>query len=369
MFFADFEGCSVGDDGSCEGFTPITGGWSVESEDTNKYYKAYGDKIITKIFDSLDRGFEIMTKLLFESDVAYGGGIQWDTTPWTDYRKTFVFPAHDKVKYYDDTGTGYDHYTTIGANTVYKLGFRIDQSGNVDVLWEGSVVISATTNETTKALTLIADDTPTRFDDIAIRKFINPEPSHDAWYHEETILAHNDIFDFTSSEEVDRFCNMNKRYAEWDGTTYLIFNPPSGEYGHAEYIGTGYAKWVRIVLDVTAINTATSGAGIVDVEMSTVNKKRWLVFLETVGGDVTKLKLRDYSGNEVVFDKPTGAFELIIDAESMIAKVVQNGTEIASITGTEEEYDADYIDINIYEQNTSDESFDVQVDKVEADYW
>jgi len=165
------------------------------------------------------------------------------------------------------------------------------------------------------------------------------------------------IWRFTSTLEIDDFANYSKAYTDIDvidNAKFMVFNPPDGEIGNARRLESDKV-WARVGVALkVSLDTMEVATTICSVYTSDGVNYAY-VSITTIAGNLSQLKLSEYTGNAQVFDiPPDGYIILIVDFESMTATVYdKDGNVLAQIPIGVTSSDITEAHVGIWEENIS----------------
>ncbi|OYT55252.1 MAG: hypothetical protein B6U76_06590 [Desulfurococcales archaeon ex4484_217_2] len=183
----------------------------------------------------------------------------------------------------------------------------------------------------------------------------------------------DNVWRFTSTLEIDDFANYSKAYTDIDvidNAKFMVFNPPDGEIGNARRKEDGKV-WARVGVALkVSLDTMEVATTICSVYTSDGTNYAY-VSITTMEGNLSQLKLSEYTGNAQVFDiPPDGYIILIVDFESMTATVYdKDGNVLAQIPIGVTSSDITEAHVGMWEENISGHVVEnVDVDWVAVKY-
>jgi len=162
---------------------------------------------------------------------------------------------------------------------------------------------------------------------------------------------------FISLSEIDDFANYSKAYTDIgvvDEARFMIFNPPDGEIGNARRKDDGYVLRRGAVAMKIALSTMEVATTICSIYTSDGSKYAY-VSITTIEGNLSQLKLSEYTGNAQIFDIPTDGYIIVVaDFVDMVARVYdKNGNILAEVTIGVGASDVKEGHIGVWEENIS----------------
>ena len=183
----------------------------------------------------------------------------------------------------------------------------------------------------------------------------------------------DNVWRFTSTLEIDDFANYSKAYTDIDvidNAKFMVFNPPDGEIGNARRKEDGKV-WARVGVALkVSLDTMEVATTICSVYTSDGVNYAY-VSITTIAGNLSQLKLSEYTGNAQVFDiPPDGYIILIVDFESMTATVYdKDGNVLAQVPIGVTSSDVTEAHVGMWEENISGHVVEnVDVDWVAVKY-
>jgi len=264
-FFADFEACAVGDNGDCEGLDHAEGTWIVDVEDGNKIYKQTDEtypNTDSKTSDSWS-DFEAQVKLkrtYYSGTGEYDVGLSFRETDSDNRYFVGIIPDGNYIRLWKfvsgvlhPLGT---YNIALEDNTYYWL--RVKAVGNhiiVDFSSDGknwAEIFNITDDSFSSGkIGLYTFRARASFDDIRVRKYVDPEPSLGTLGSEETPHAPTiKYWDGSAWKDI-------KSIKYWDGSAWQTAN------GAYYWDGTQWVQfWTPVVPFGSVVRSASSPSAI-----------------------------------------------------------------------------------------------------------
>ena len=278
LFFDDF------DDNDISDWTQVTGTWTVASGIVSEDTSVAG-RIKKDFSDSGGRAYEINIRGTESGDYAWAGlEIKSPNENYGKYDQGYLVliytPTMNRVKIFRvDAGVPTllaDNAYTFELNVWYKI--KVTYYNNViKTFVNDSLVNSATdsTYPTGEVIRIFNDDNSLNhdFDDVRIRKFVDPEPSHGSWGSEESGQTFDHVLEVANQvgdawkirlraydqSNIGRLSNCTIYFYNGGGVSrqiYILNGAYSQQFGNW-YDLTGLST-VYIAMTVSATSTGTS---------------------------------------------------------------------------------------------------------------
>jgi len=196
LYFADFEDCTIGDDGSCEGFSPLAGAtWEVKAGKwySGKYVSAESWSFAGEAWTNY--AFKLRTYLAYHSS-----NINFRVVDKDNHYLLVIFPAGTKkFVFYKRVSASYTQlaYTNpaMAVGNWYAVEIKIVDEGagtRFKIYFNDNLEINYLEDPRTFTSGKIGFRIPpttceTYWDDLIVRKYVDPEPSHGDWGAEESL--------------------------------------------------------------------------------------------------------------------------------------------------------------------------------------